>query len=155
MKSKWATCLAAASFALISSSAVADDSDSSSRRNDDYSATICNETGASVDVAYAWRAGDTDDSWTIAGWRNIPNGDCSKLFNGNFGRYSSAKFLFYAEDNDGYYWSGNDDRKFCVPNNKFKHILRDNYTCKDDEELVSFGLKEIMRDRPEYTLTLK
>lgn len=155
MNLKSLTWLTASVVALASTGADASDWDSSSGRNDDYSATICNETGSKIYVAYAWRVRDTDPNRTLFGWRNIENGDCSKLFDGNFGQYSNAYFYYYAENSDGYYWSGNSETQFCVPDRKFERVLTDNYTCRDNEELVYFGSKEIKSDKPKYRLTLE
>ncbi|MBO9478070.1 DUF1036 domain-containing protein [Shimia sp. R11_0] len=152
---KWVTQLAVVAVMLLPTAGVASDRDRASGRHDDYSATICNESGSKIYVAYAWRVNDTDEYRTLFGWRNIETGDCSTLFEGNFGQYSNSYLYYYAEDDDGYYWSGNAETELCVPEYRFERVLYDDYTCDDDEELVEFGVKEITSERPHYTLTLE
>ena len=120
-----------------------------------YSVKFCNKTSREIYIAYVHRVNPDDDARTLKAWRAIKSSDCSVLFEGDFGRYSNAIFYYYAENNNNGYWSGDGALKLCVGSQKTSRYLSDNYKCRRDERLLTFGKRTINPNKPNFTMNLK
>ena len=90
--------------------------------------------------------------WLVDGWYAIPDGGCTFI-----GTYTRDSVYYYAESNDGAYWSAGDNDQTgqaeCINHNQWFHVAAGS-ACASDQASVKFRLIQVPANEARHTQTL-
>lgn len=109
---------------------------------------VCNRSTYQVAIAISGRENVDSNDWTLAGWRLVEAGACSKL-----GIFARGKIYAIAQVNgDSRGWYG-DSLKHCIEKpGPFRRVLSASYSCPANGKDVGFNEFNVTTDS--YTWTL-